>query len=366
MVRNTIGLSRDFIIHPGETLKEVLENRELSQRELALRTGVTETHISWLVNGKKGISISFAKKLEYVLNVDASFWINLQSNYDKELEDYKEINDISDREVRVLSKLENIISFMQQNGIIPVESSDLSRVIDLRKLLNISSLFRIPDICQAGAYRLPASANIDPYVLFTWLRLCDLITSKYKISKVLDVEKLKKAIPLIKEVMFADVSKIQLRLQDIFAQCGIRFSIIKYFTGAPVQGVLKKGNDGSLSLIVTDRQKFADIFWFTLFHEIGHVIHGDFEDQLIDYESVDSDVEKRADEYATNALIRPDEYQRFVESENYSLDHINYFCSEVGVPNYVLIGRLQKEGFLRYNQYVSEKARYEIEDLINV
>ena len=40
---NTIGLSRDFIIHPGETLAEVLEDREMSQKELAIRTGMTET-----------------------------------------------------------------------------------------------------------------------------------------------------------------------------------------------------------------------------------------------------------------------------------------------------------------------------------
>ena len=91
MVRKIIGLSRDLIIHPGETLKEVLEGREMSQRELALRTGVTETHISYLVNGQKGISVSFSRKLGHVLNIDASFWINLQSNYDKEMAGFKEL-----------------------------------------------------------------------------------------------------------------------------------------------------------------------------------------------------------------------------------------------------------------------------------
>ena len=44
--KNSVGLSRDYIIHPGETLAEVLEDREMSQRELAVRTGMTEKHIS--------------------------------------------------------------------------------------------------------------------------------------------------------------------------------------------------------------------------------------------------------------------------------------------------------------------------------
>ena len=60
---NTIGLSRDFIIRPGETVAEVLEEREMAQKELAIRTGMTEKHISTVINGQKNISSSFAKKL---------------------------------------------------------------------------------------------------------------------------------------------------------------------------------------------------------------------------------------------------------------------------------------------------------------
>ena len=87
MAKKTNRLSREFIIHPGETLKEILEDRGMSQKELALRTGVTEAHVSSIVNCQKAISGSYAKKLEYALGIDAGFWINLQANYDKELSD---------------------------------------------------------------------------------------------------------------------------------------------------------------------------------------------------------------------------------------------------------------------------------------
>ncbi len=80
-----IGLSHDLIIHPGETLKEILEDKEMSQKELALRTSIEESHIIAIIEGKKPISISFVKKLECALGIDAQFWINLQSNYEKEL-----------------------------------------------------------------------------------------------------------------------------------------------------------------------------------------------------------------------------------------------------------------------------------------
>lgn len=77
-------LGNGFIIHPGETLKEVLKERGIGQKELALKTGVTEQHVSSLINCQKVISVTFAKKLERALGVDADFWISLQDNYDKE------------------------------------------------------------------------------------------------------------------------------------------------------------------------------------------------------------------------------------------------------------------------------------------
>ena len=87
MAKNINGLSHEFIIHPGKTLNEILEDQGMSQKELALRTDVSEAHISSLINCQKDISVTFAKKLEYALGIDASFWINLQANYDKELTD---------------------------------------------------------------------------------------------------------------------------------------------------------------------------------------------------------------------------------------------------------------------------------------
>ena len=57
------GLTREMIIHPGETLKEVLEERRISQLELAYKAGVSEKHINTVLNGQKPISFHFAKQL---------------------------------------------------------------------------------------------------------------------------------------------------------------------------------------------------------------------------------------------------------------------------------------------------------------
>ena len=358
MAKNMNGLSREFIIHPGETLKEILEDRQMSQKELAIRTDVTEPHVSSIVNCQKAISVSYAKKLEYALGIDASFWVNLQANYDKELADFEEINGISDQELEILKRLSSIVKHLKEIRILEPEAHGPMLVISLRRFLNISSLTRIPQISQTGAYRLATATNIDPFVLFTWLRMCDLIVKDQETEQGLDIDRLKDKVPLIKELMFEDVAAIQPRLKTYLAECGIKFSIVKNFRGAPVQGVIKRNSDGTLNLLMTTRRKFADIFWFTFFHEIGHIINGDIDDKLVDYDFAKGEAEDRADMFAANILIDPAAYEGFVAKKDFTLSSIKGFSVEQNIPAYILIGRLQRDRHLGYYQYSDEKVKY--------
>jgi HTH-type transcriptional regulator/antitoxin HigA len=358
MAKNMNGLSREFIIHPGETLKEVLEDRNMSQKELAIRTDVTESHVSSVVNCQKAISVSYAKKLEYALSIDAGFWVNLQANYDKELADFEEVNGISDQELEILKRLNSIVKHLKTIGMLEPGAYGPILVIHLRKLLNVSSLTRIPELAQTGAYRLATATNVDPYVLFTWLRMCDLMALGQETERELDIGRLKDKIPLIKELMFGDVIDVQPRLKTYLAECGIKFSIVKNFRGAPVQGVIKKNDDGTLSLLITTRRKFADIFWFTFFHEIGHIMNGDIEDKLVDYDFAKGEIEDRADKFATNTLIDPKAYKEFVAKKDFTLTSIQRFSAQQNIPTYILIGRLQRDGHVGYHQYSGEKVKY--------
>lgn len=85
MTANRHGVSRDLLIHPGETIADLLEERGMSQKELAKRSGVSEPFLSDVIRGKKDISKSLAKGLEYALGTPGSFWLNLPANYDAEL-----------------------------------------------------------------------------------------------------------------------------------------------------------------------------------------------------------------------------------------------------------------------------------------
>lgn len=70
MAAKRTGISRDLIIHPGETIADVLEDRGITQAELATRTGVTAAYVGNVIAGKKDISAKFALSLEYASRTD--------------------------------------------------------------------------------------------------------------------------------------------------------------------------------------------------------------------------------------------------------------------------------------------------------
>lgn len=346
--QNTVGLSREFIIHPGETLSEVLEDRDMSQRELAIRTGVTEKHVSTVIHGKKGISATFAKKLEYALGIEASFWMDLQAHYDRELLEFEELNDISQQEIDVLRNLKEVLEYWTALNWIDTEADLASIVLDLRMIFGMSNLLDTPKMSYAAAYRAQNKNNtVDPYVLFAWQRMCELLTKDIQRADEMDISRLREKIPEIKKVMFMRGDQIQKKLTSIFAACGIAFRIVPNFKGAPVQGFIKKLEDGSMILCMTLRQKFADIFWFTLFHEISHILNGDTKSDFVDFDSVSGEAEAKADHMAGDFLIDPKAYREFVQSGQYKTSHgIEVFAGSQKVREYIVLGRLMRDGLI--------------------
>src|SRR3989344_1265365 len=68
-------------IHPGQAILNILEREGMTQKNLSERTGLTEKHLSQIINGSASITVETALLLENALGGSASFWINLEKNY---------------------------------------------------------------------------------------------------------------------------------------------------------------------------------------------------------------------------------------------------------------------------------------------
>lgn len=357
------GISRDLIIHPGETIADVLEDRGISQVELAASTGVSPAYVSNVIAGKKDISAKFAFALEYALGVPKSFWLNLQANYDAELLEFNEESTITEEERTARESLSDIVKYLRQKEKMPIREKKDDSILSLRKALKVSNLVNLKEMVPAGAFRMSNSAAVDPYVFGAWIRLCQIAGEKRTEEGRFSIENLDNLIFEIKGVMTDSKANIQEELRMIFAKYGIDFSVVKNFRGAPVQGYVAPKSDGSYQMVVTIRNSYADIFWFSLFHELGHIANGDIgkNAKFVD-DGSDADKEAAADLFARSKLISEVDYQVFIGEKNYGIEAIKRFAISQNVMPYIVIGRLQKEKRLDYKLFSNYKLRYKWAD----
>lgn len=349
----------NIVPHPGELLLSELSARGMRQKELSVRTGMTEKHISTIVSGSKPISVSFGRKLDIALGDEIGTWAKRQADYDNYMARLKEENDITSDETNVYKRLSEVVDHFIEKGIMHNNCGDAEKILQLRRIFCVNNLTVIPQITYNAAYRaqIRKDTRIDPYILFAWQRMCELQTSGIQIDVPFDKSKLADSIPLIKQQMFEkNAKKMTATLKAIFASCGIAFDVVYNFRRAPVQGFIKQIDCNRIILCVTIRGKSADRFWFSLFHEIGHLLNDDQGTRFVDFESVGSDMEEAADNYARDTLLDPELYSTFIETGHYhSLDAIKEFAATVDVPYWVIIGRLHKDEYLEWG-YLSHET----------
>ena len=363
MAAKKIGISRDLIIHPGETIADVLEDRGITQAELASRAGVSPAYVSNVIAGKKGISANFAMGLEYALGVPKSFWLNLQANYEAELLEVNEEQTITDEERKVREDLKDIVKYLRKQGKMLIGENKDESILSLRKVLQISNITNLKEMIPTGAFRMAGNAAVNPNVLGAWIRLCQLAGNDKTISAKFEKKYTNDLIQEIKSIMCCKNAELQRDLKNVMEKYGIDFSVVKNFRGAPVHGYISQKNDGIYQMVLTIRGAFADIFWSSLFHEIGHIVNGDIGKNLkfLDYGN-DYDKELAADLFASNMLLSPESYKAFIQRNDFSIEAICRYAESQHVMPYIVIGRLQKEKYLAYTMYSKYKLRYKWSD----
>lgn len=337
------GLSPDLIIHPGETIKELLEERKMTQDELALRVDYSAKHISEVISGKKAISARLANALEYVFGISTEFWINLQGIYDKNILELEKLNNIEEAEFNILDELKDIVKYCENNGIITKGLNKSLTLLNMRKFLNVNNLEIVKDLPLVQvAFRASTKTKVNSNVLYAWQKICEYLTDKVVITKKFDRKLLKEKYDEIKSTMFLEPNEMIIELKRIFLDCGIVFEVVPNFVGAPVQGFIQKRND-KVILCLTIRYSYADVFWFTLFHEIEHLENVEFNDQYVDFTFKDDEMEQNADLFARNILIDEKDYELFLKSANFSKKAIELFAKSQNVKPGIVIGRIQND-----------------------
>lgn len=337
---------------PGATIREQLEERGMSQKVFAVRMGKSEKYISQLINGEIRLAPETAERLEMVLGVPASFWNNLEAIYQEKLVKVKMENDMDDD--KELSKCLPYSEMVKYRWI-PEAKTQEEKVIVFRKFFEVTSLSVIgnPAITNIACRRLNISEKGD-FALLAWAQEARK-EARSICTKPIDLKKLNDILPLIRKMTLQEPQEFCEKLQKTMADCGIALVFLPHIGGSFLHGAtFLEGNKIVMGLTV--RGKDADRFWFSLFHEIWHVLDG----HISKSSGTDEADERAADEFAKNILISQNEFDAFVKKGRFDGGAICNFSAKIGIAPGIVVGRLQKENYIPYNRYNDLKVKYEI------
>ena len=334
----------NIAVYPGNTLKELLESVGMTQTDLAERIGLTPKTINEIIQGKSSITPETAIKLSAVFGMSATFWNNLERGYQETL-----------ARIERNKKLENEIPFLKRFecykelaklAYVPASKDLKEKVLNLLNFFGVSSLDFVPKTYQV-AFRQSKQANLSHESLAAWLRCGEIEGNKIE-TKAFDREKLISSIENLRTLTTKNTSEIEKSLKSLCAECGVAVAFVPYFSHTFVDGATRWLSADKALIQVSLRGAHIDRFWFTFFHEIGHLLKHGKKDQFIEFEKRNTGElevkEKEADEYAGKTLIPDAVFNKFVASGQAVTDgSITRFAKEINISPAIVAGRIAHE-----------------------
>ncbi len=357
----------DYAVHPGKTLKEIIKGKNVSQTDLAMSSGLSEKHISRIINGKENISASVAVQFERVLGIPAEFWNNLGSNYS-----------LQKARLEEKSRLQENVSWagkfplkeLTRRGYLNLGDSPAEKVGGLLNFFGAANdeafSEKYQSYSQAVAYRKSPSFKGSEESVLAWLRIGELKAEQLETAPY-DKDTFKEALRKIRRLTVVHIREAWPKAVELCREGGVALVCEPQLPKTHLSGAAWWPRPDKAVILLSLRQKKDDFFWFDFFHEAAHIIKHGKKDVYIDDENLSmNDMEKQANRFAEDMLIPRQEYRDFVRREMFSYGDstcIEKFAKRIGVAPGIVVGRLQHDGIINWAWHNDLKRLIEIEGL---
>lgn len=344
------GLSLDCLSHPSETVLELMTRFKVSKKDVLNALEISKVELNLFLSGKKNLNNETLSKLEKVFETSELFWINLNENYLRNLQYVLNEASCTLNEALITENVFQLSNFkiLKDNG----NKNIIDKIKYLRKQLKVKNLELVEcEYVYGFKFRKSIRSNTSKIALAIYIREI-LNEHNYRIDHTLfNNKKLFELLPEIRKLTtLDDIFEVEIKLKELLKAVGINFLLFPYSKKMAVYGFMLKDDD-SINIGISTKGKFFDIFWFTFFHEISHILINSNKTYFID-----SDEEFAADEMSQNLLIDRGKYMRFLKGE-INNNSIVDFATELDIAPGLIVGRLQHDRIINYSDYNYLKSR---------
>lgn len=344
---------------PGETISDILRERALSPSQLANSLGCTVEVVDELIQGRIRITRETAARLEAFLGASAEFWIAREDQYRS---DVARLEQESQNESE-----EHWLGEIPTNDIVrlgwitpPAEPAEEARAFF--NFFNVQTVGewrrRYSSLLETTAFKTSPSFKSHPGAVAAWLRQGEIQAASVD-CKPWQPEKFKSCLQLIRELTRRkDPNLFIPELAERCGECGVAVVVLRAPAGCRASGATFFVSARKAVLMLSFRYLSDDHFWFTFFHEAGHLLlHGPSDLFLEIGERETSTEEIEANEFAAHLLV-PGEFRPALLALHADPLEVIRFARKIGVSPGIVVGQLQHLGQIRRNQLNNLKRRF--------
>lgn len=294
------------VYHPGEILEEKLLEMGMGVKEFATRVSKPEKTIIAVLKGKSSITPDMAVAFEMVTRIPANMWLRHQKSYDEFIARKKREKALKEG-LRWANNFpyEEISSLGWFSDIYDAQGNDKNIVDTLCTFFAVSSPKGWEDFYLNQRLRVAFSITLaktcDPYALSAWLRQGEIQASKISIDTKYTAKLLRNILEDISEIKKSGADNCNDLLTSLLGKAGIKLIFTETLSSAPVKGCARYIYGIPCIQLAKGFETESD-FWYTLFHEIGHILlHGkkDIFIENVNYGDKNPDKEREAEEFAS-------------------------------------------------------------------
>ena len=339
------------VSHPGATLEEKLNEMGISIKEFALRSGKPEKTIIAIIKELSSITQEMAIKFENITKIPAGFWMRNQMRYDE----YKtrERLQILITEAEEWTRKFPYPQMADLYGL-PKTRKVKEKTINLFQFFAVSSHTAWENLYMKSKLKVAAYTTLahthEPHAISAWLRQGEL-QAKQIDAPDYDAKKFKINLAQIKSIMAEQPDDYFSQLQQLCLDAGVKLVYTPKMPKAPISGSTRWIHSSPL-IQLTARYRQNDRFWFTFFHEAGHILlHGKKYISLenIDFLKADPEKEQEANNFAEEWTFPKKLEQEVLKAIPLKADDIVLFAKKFNTHPALIFGRFHHKKLIPYS-----------------
>ena len=344
----------DWASPPGDTIADILHSRGMSVDDLANETGASAAKIDSVIQGRETITIGLARSLEKAIGAPREFWISRDFQYRRQA---AKLTGASEAWIRKMP-----ISDMIRFGWLKTAPRPIDEVTECLRYFDVSSVQawhdRYDAVLEAVAFRTSPTFDSWPAATAAWLRQGEIEAEKVACAQW-DRDGFSTSLGEIRKLTRLKRPRVFLpALQRLAAGHGVAVAIVRLPAGCRASGATRFLSNEKALLLLSFRHLSDDHFWFSFFHEAGHLLlHGGRKWILEGTGGVVDDHEREANDFAANILI-PSGCREAFGTLKPNTYQVVRFARQIGISPGLVVGQMQHHGIVDYSQLNGLKRRY--------